>query len=102
MNIADTIAMLNECRDEIASLRGQIAIMAPKAEAYDAMLQVLGMMQQPNRAYGEDFLGNLDRRLRELNAKKEALKALEIPDEGEAEAAHMNAISSGRRGATPR
>ncbi|AYD02209.1 hypothetical protein [Neorhizobium sp. NCHU2750] len=57
------IAMASRASDEIKALRGQIAFLAPKAQAYDALVVVLGMIPARPQTMGEDLAGLLDRRV---------------------------------------
>ena len=48
--------MLKRCKSEIQMLRHQLAETAPKAEAYDMLQTVLGMLPQKTRGGCEDIL----------------------------------------------
>lgn len=56
MNNRDALQMLDRVQGEIQALRHQVAELAPKAEAYDALRVVLGLIPQPSQGYGEDIL----------------------------------------------
>ena len=71
-NVAE---MIQQCIDEITSLRGQLAMLRPKAEAYDAITQVLGLLPQPPQGYGVDFVWQLRNQLEELQPKPEVASA---------------------------
>ncbi len=60
------IAMASRASDEIKALRGQIAFLAPKAQAYDALVMVLGLFPQQRQGMTEDLASLLDRRVQFL------------------------------------
>lgn len=59
--------ILAQARDEIRTLRGQIDILRPKAEAYDCLATVLGMFPLPRRGMGEDVAWKIDKMLEVLS-----------------------------------
>lgn len=69
MSGKEAIDMMNRCKGEIVGLRQQVAILAPKADAYDKLSIVLDLL--PKRASGmaEDVVWTLDKRIRELSAE---------------------------------
>lgn len=48
-------------------LRHEIAILSPKAHAYDQITTVLGLLPKPSQGYGEDIIWRLKKQLEELN-----------------------------------
>ena len=64
----EAIEMMNRCKDEILSLRQQIAHLRPKADAYDNIAAILRLLPQPTVFMGEDMVWRLDRRISELKA----------------------------------
>lgn len=68
MGLNEQAQMLSRCSTEIKDLRRQIDRLAPKAEAYDALLTVLNLLPKGNRSTGEDIAWLLDKRLSELQA----------------------------------
>jgi len=69
MKDADAIQMMMRCREEIVSLRRQIDRLAPKAEAYDAMTSILGMIPRPSQGFGEDLAWRLEKEIAELQRR---------------------------------
>lgn len=55
MTPTDTIQMMERCAAEIQGLRAQIERLTPKAEAYDSIRLILGLLPAPSQAYGEDL-----------------------------------------------
>lgn len=51
---------------EIRALRAQVAELAPKAKAYDALVTVLGFVPRQSQGYGVDLAFQLERRVDEL------------------------------------
>lgn len=47
--------MLNRLGGEIKELQATVAALAPKAEAYDLLKKVLGLVPGPSQGYGEDI-----------------------------------------------
>lgn len=66
-NKQEFIEMACRASAEIKSLREQIAILEPKAHAYDQLSTVLGLMPRHSRSYGEDLAYMLDKRVAELS-----------------------------------
>lgn len=60
----EAIEMMNRCKHEIQSLRRVIDRLQPKAEAYDNLVVVLGLLPKAS-------VGTLDKRIRELEPKPE-------------------------------
>lgn len=68
------LQMAARCRDEIKDLRGVIGRLSPKAEAYDAISTVLGLLPQRSQGMSEDLVWRLDKRIAELMAPDEPEK----------------------------
>ena len=68
----EAIEMMNRCKDEILSLRARIDHLQPKAEAYDSLVTVLGLLPRKSIGMGEDLVWILNRRISELQPKPDA------------------------------
>ena len=66
MDKQEAIEMMKRASEEIKSLRRQIDRLAPKADAYDAIRELQGMIPRPSQGYGEDVAWMLDKRIKEL------------------------------------
>lgn len=75
MNEREQIEMMRRASDEIKTLRAEIGRLQPKADAYEKLSQVLGLLPQPSRGYGEDVAWMLDKRIKEIEAGIAAEKA---------------------------
>jgi hypothetical protein len=51
---------------EIEDLRRQRAALAPQAEAYRVIAQIMTYLPQPSQGYGEDLVWRLKKRIEEL------------------------------------
>lgn len=71
INNREAIEMMNRCKQEIQSLRRVIDRLQPKAEAYDNLVVVLGLLPKASVGMGEDLVWILDKRIRELEPKPE-------------------------------
>lgn len=73
MKSTEAIQMMNRCKQEILSLRSVIARLEPKADAYDNLVSVLRLLppRSVGNMLGEDMVWVLDKRIRELEPKKE-------------------------------
>lgn len=65
----EAIDMMNRCKAEIVNLRASIARLQPKADAYDNLAIVLGLLPRQSMGMGEDVVWILDKRMRELSPK---------------------------------
>lgn len=70
----EAIEMARRASDEIKSLRKRIDELAPKAEAYETLRTVLGLLPRPPQGWSEDVAYMLDKRVREAAAAMEAAK----------------------------
>lgn len=68
MNDRDAIDMARRCAGEIKMLRRHIAELAPKAEAYDALLSVLNLLPRPSQGHAPDLVWQLERQITDLEA----------------------------------
>lgn len=68
MRKGEAVEMMKRASAEIKALRGEIARLAPMAEAYEQLRTVLGLLPKPSRGMGEDVAWMLDRRIAELTA----------------------------------
>lgn len=66
MTNSEGIEMMSRCREEIRSLRKTIDHLKPKADAYDNIVIVLGLLPRQSVGMGEDLVWVLDKRIREL------------------------------------
>ncbi|MBG6172687.1 hypothetical protein IWQ55_000286 [Labrenzia sp. EL_208] len=75
MTNAEAIQMMERASQEIKGLRKQIGELGPKAEAYDALCTVIGLL--PRRRGGEsiDLAWELDNRVKQLKAAEEKQEA---------------------------
>ena len=68
MNNTEAVQMLQRCSEEIRLLRAQRDALAPKAEAYDLLLKIMGLLPGQSRGYGEDLVWRLEKRIAELQS----------------------------------
>ena len=68
MHDKQAIQMMQRCAEEIRQLRRINAELAPKAEAYDSIRQVLNLLPQPSQGYGEDLVWRLEKEIAELQS----------------------------------
>lgn len=62
----EAIEMMSRCKSEIIGLRATIDRLKPKADAYDNLAIVLGLLPRSSMGMGEDLVWTLDKRMREL------------------------------------
>lgn len=60
------LEMMNRCRTEILQLRAQLAACRPKADAYDNLTIVLGLLPRKSQGMGPDIIWQLEKRIEEL------------------------------------
>lgn len=77
MSDVEALQMLARCKEEIQSLRAQIDRLRPKADAYDNLAIVLGLLPRQSMGMGEDLVWVIEKRMREL---KEAAAPPPPPD----------------------
>lgn len=68
MTNKDIIEMAQRCVEEIKMLRSAVDKLQPKAEAYDAITSILGLLPRPSQGYGEDLVWILNKQIQELQA----------------------------------
>lgn len=66
MKTTEMIDLMSRCRDEIRYLRKIIDDLAPKADAWDRMGVVLGMIPQRSQGMAEDLAWRLDQHINAL------------------------------------
>lgn len=68
MHDKEALQMMNRCKDEIKTLRAQLSVLQPKAEAYDRMCHILDMMPRNSRLLGgtEDVVWIIERESEKL------------------------------------
>jgi hypothetical protein len=72
--------MARRASEEIKALRAHISFLLPKAQAYDNMALVLGMIPQQRQGMSEDFASVLDHRIKFLeNVPRPADEPAEAP-----------------------
>ena len=79
INNKEAIDMMLRCKSEIMSLRAQVERLSPKADAYDKLAIVLGLLPRASIGMGEDVVWTLDKRIRELESKPVAPDAAPSP-----------------------
>ena len=72
MEDIEALQMMNRCVHEIEQLRRERDALAPRAEAYGALLAVLNLLPQPSRGMSEDIVWALKKRIEALTPKPEA------------------------------
>lgn len=70
----EAIEMMNRCKHEIMNLRATIDRLQPKADAYDNLAIVLGLLPRQSVGMGENLVWVLDKRIRELGPKPAAVE----------------------------
>jgi hypothetical protein len=73
----ETIQIMQRCSEEIKSLRKTISVLAPKAEAYDAICCILGLLPRQSQGMGEDLVWRLEKEIKkeldDLNSQKDLI-----------------------------
>jgi hypothetical protein len=59
----EQVNMMRRCAEEIRMLRSRIDELEPKAEAYTALVRLIGLLPQPPRAYAEDMVWRLEKEI---------------------------------------
>jgi hypothetical protein len=62
------IDMAERCKQEIISLRQQVARLMPKADAYDNIAGILRLLPMPSQGMSEDLVWRIEKRLSELRS----------------------------------
>lgn len=68
-NDREAIEMMDRCIVAIESLRSQVDQLRPKAEAYDNIAAILGLLPKQSHPYGESLTWVLKKRIAELQPK---------------------------------
>jgi hypothetical protein len=71
----EAIEMMNRCKQEIIGMRATIDRLKPKADAYDNLVVVLGLLPRQSVGMGEDLVWILDKRIRELGPQPDPQNA---------------------------
>lgn len=79
MSEKEAIEMMNRCKQEILSLRAQIDRLTPKADAYDKLAIVLGLLPRQSVGMGEDLVWVLDKRMREMQIRPQDTEGTDSP-----------------------
>lgn len=69
MSDKEAVDMMRRCKEEIISQRAAIDSLSPKADAYDKLAIVLGLLPQKSVGVGENIVWTLEKRIRELAPK---------------------------------
>lgn len=72
MSINEQAQMLMRVGEDIRQLRNEIDRLRPRAEAYDAIASILGLLPKRLQGAGEDCLWQVERKLREIQAEIDA------------------------------
>lgn len=67
MSDKEAVDMMRRCKDEIVTLRATIDRLSPKADAYEKLAIVLGLLPQRSVGMGENIVWTLDKRINELS-----------------------------------
>ncbi|RXT29357.1 hypothetical protein B5P46_11795 [Rhizobium leguminosarum] len=60
------IQMAQRCAAEIKDLRNLVGRLSPKADAYDAICTILGLLPQRSQGMSDDLMWRIEKRIREL------------------------------------
>ncbi len=69
MDDKEAIQMMQRCIHELRELRNTNNVMAPRAEAYEVIRDIIGMLPKRSQGYGEDLVWVLQKRIKELEPK---------------------------------
>jgi hypothetical protein len=69
MSPEEAVDMMQQCKHEIARLRGTLDYLKPKAEAYDALCTIIGLLPKKSQGESIDLIWSLDKRIAELTPK---------------------------------
>lgn len=72
MSNKDIVDMAQRSIDEITVLRAEVTYLAPKAAAYDAIVQILGLLPRASRGASEDVVWRLKEQVRQIRKSEEA------------------------------
>lgn len=77
MSAQDTIDMMRRTAADIRTLRRTIEVLAPKAEAYDAIITVLGFSARRAETMSEDLASRLEQKAEALEQEEKAQNTTE-------------------------
>lgn len=66
MHDKEALEMMNRCVSELSTLRDEIGRLAPKADAYDNITVILGLLPKRSQGAGMDLVWTLKKRIREI------------------------------------
>lgn len=69
MNDQEAIEMMQRCVHELEDNRRLVARLAPNAEAYEVIRDIIRMVPKPSQGYGEDLVWRLKKKIDELQPK---------------------------------
>jgi hypothetical protein len=69
MDDKEAIQMMQRCAHDIRDLRRQVDALATKAEAYEALRDVIRMFPKQSQCYSEDIVWILEKKIKELQPK---------------------------------
>lgn len=69
MDDKEAIQMMQRCAHDIRDLRAQNNSLAPKAEAYEVIRDIMRLVPKPSQDYGEDIIWTLEKKIKELQPK---------------------------------
>lgn len=75
MNDKEAIEMMQRCREEIQALRKEIDTLRPKADAYDNIGVILGLLPRQSMGMAPDLVWTINKRIAEIEALISAEKA---------------------------
>ena len=70
-DVADVADMADRAAAEIENLRNMVAELRPRAEAYDTVCAILGLLPKPVQGYGEDMAWRLRKQAADLRKPKD-------------------------------
>lgn len=68
MKDKDAIDMARRAVEEIKMLRGAMSSAAPRAQAYDLIEKIMGLIPAKSQGYGEDIVWRLEKQIADLEA----------------------------------
>lgn len=69
MNDKEAIQMMQRCAHDLREARSQINNLAPRAEAYEVIRDIIRMLPKISQGYGEDLVWILEKKIKELQSK---------------------------------
>ena len=71
MDNREGLEMMRRCKAEIDQLRRSVNFLRPKAEAWDNLTIILGLLPKPNQSAQVDLIWTLEKRISELTPPSE-------------------------------